>query len=78
MGKEPTDRRKTGSTFRWLPDLDVFTDIRVPKEYFEDMLKRQAVVNAGVTFRFRNESAPGNLRRRTTAISRAFWTTSAS
>ena len=59
MGKEPTDRRKTGSTFRWLPDLDVFTDIRVPKEYFEDMLKRQAVVNAGVTFRFRNESAPG-------------------
>ena len=61
MGKEPTDRRKTGSTFRWLPDLDVFTDIRVPKEYFEDMLKRQAVVNAGVTFRFRNESAPGKL-----------------
>ena len=59
MGKEPTDRRKTGSTFRWLPDLDVFTAIRVPKEYFEDMLKRQAVVNAGVTFRFRNESAPG-------------------
>ena len=59
MGKEPTDRRKTGSTFRWLPDLDVFTDIRVPKENFEDMLKRQAVVNAGVTFRFRNESAPG-------------------
>ena len=59
MGKEPTDRRKTGSTFRWLPDLDVFTDIRVPKEYFEDMLKRQAVVNAGVTFRFRSESAPG-------------------
>ena len=59
MDKEPTDRRKTGSTFRWLPDLDVFTDIRVPKEYFEDMLKRQAVVNAGVTFRFRNESAPG-------------------
>ena len=59
MGKEPTDRRKTGSTFRWQPDLDVFTDIRVPKEYFEDMLKRQAVVNAGVTFRFRNESAPG-------------------
>ena len=58
MGKEPTDRRKTGSTFRWLPDLDVFTDIRVPKEYFEDMLKRQAVVNAGVTFRLRFESAP--------------------
>lgn len=59
LKKEPADRTKTGSTFRWLPDLDVFTDINIPKEYYEDTLKRQAVVNAGVTFRFRNETAPG-------------------
>lgn len=59
LKKEPADRKKTGSTFRWLPDLDVFTDINIPKEYYEDTLKRQAVVNAGVTFRFRNEKAPG-------------------
>ena len=59
LKKEPADRKKTGSTFRWLPDLDVFTDISIPKEYYEDTLKRQAVVNAGVTFRFRNETAPG-------------------
>ena len=59
LKKEPVDRKKTGSTFRWLPDLDVFTDINIPKEYYEDTLKRQAVVNAGVTFRFRNETAPG-------------------
>ena len=59
LKKEPADRKKTGSTFRWLPDLDVFTDINIPKEYYEDTLKRQAVVNAGVTFRFRNETAPG-------------------
>ena len=59
MQKEPADRKKTGSVFRWLPDLEVFTDINVPKEYFEDTLKRQAVVNAGVTFRFRNETAAG-------------------
>ncbi|WP_317349054.1 toprim domain-containing protein, partial [Pusillibacter faecalis] len=44
---------------RWLPDLDVFTDIAIPAEYFADVMKRQAVVNAGVTFRFRNEAAPG-------------------
>ena len=59
LKKEPAERKKTGSTFRWLPDLDVFTDINIPKEYYEDTLKRQAVVNAGVTFRFRNETAPG-------------------
>jgi len=55
MSKEPADRKKTGSTFRWKPDLEVFTDIRIPTEYYLDVLKRQAVVNAGVTFRFRNE-----------------------
>jgi len=57
---EPTDTgKKTGSTIRWLPDLDVFTDTDIPAEYFLDVLKRQAVVNAGVTFRFRSETAPG-------------------
>ena len=61
MKKAPTDRKKTGSLFRWLPDLDVFTDIAIPTEFFEDTLKRQAVVNAGVTFRFRREIAPGRL-----------------
>ena len=55
LKKEPADRKKTGSLFRWLPDLEVFTDIDIPAEFFEDVLTRQAVVNAGVTFRFRRE-----------------------
>ena len=59
MQKEPVDRKKTGSCFRWLPDLEVFTDINIPREFFEDVLKRQSVVNAGVHFRFRCETAPG-------------------
>ena len=59
MKKEPVDRKKTGSCFRWLPDLEVFTDINIDKEYFADIMKRQAVVNKGITFRFRNETAPG-------------------
>ena len=50
---EPADRKKTGTTIRWLPDLEVFTDINIPEEYFDDVLHRQAVVNAGVTFRLR-------------------------
>ncbi len=50
---EPSDRKKTGTTIRWKPDLEVFTDIAIPEEYFDDVLHRQAVVNAGVTFRLR-------------------------
>ena len=56
MKKEPADRKKTGSKFRWKPDLEVFTDIDIPPEYYTDVMKRQAVVNAGVTFRFRNQA----------------------
>ena len=47
------DRKKTGTTIRWRPDLEVFTDIDVPESYFQDVLHRQAVVNRGVTFRLR-------------------------
>ena len=59
LKKEPTDRgKKTGTTIRWKPDLEVFTDIDIPVDYYTDVLRRQAVVNAGVTFRFREETAP--------------------
>ncbi len=55
LKKEPWTGKKTGSKFRWKPDLEVFTDIDIPVEYFTDVIKRQAVVNAGVTFVFRNQ-----------------------
>ncbi len=55
LKKEPADREKTGTTIRWKPDIEVFTDINIPEAYFLDILRRQAVVNAGVTFRFRNQ-----------------------
>ena len=50
---EPSDRKKTGTLIKWRPDHEVFTEIDIPVEYFEDVLHRQAVVNAGVTFRLR-------------------------
>ncbi len=59
LQSEPADRKQTGSCFRWKPDLAVFTDTNVPLEYFTDVLKRQAVVNAGITFRLRNEQENG-------------------
>ncbi|MDO4815447.1 MAG: toprim domain-containing protein [Bacillota bacterium] len=52
----PSDRKKTGTTIRWRPDIEVFTDIDIPEEYFRDVLHRQAVVNAGTIFRFRNQN----------------------
>ena len=55
LKKEKADRKKTGSCFRWRPDREVFTDIDIPVEYYRDVLKRQAVVNKGITFKFRHQ-----------------------
>ena len=60
LQKSPADRRKTGTQIHWLPDLDVFTDIRIPEEYFDDILRRQAVANAGITFRLRLQQENGS------------------
>ena len=57
LKKEPADRKKTGSYFHWKPDREVFTEIDIPAEYFQDVIRRQAVVNKGITFRFRNQVA---------------------
>ncbi len=59
MLKEPYNRKDTGSLIRWKPDLEVFTDINIPAEYYLDTIKRQAVVNAGVVFHFKNEVSKG-------------------
>ncbi|ADU22866.1 MULTISPECIES: DNA gyrase/topoisomerase IV subunit B [Ruminococcus] len=50
LKKEEYSSKKTGTRTRWKPDLDVFTEISIEKEYFEDIMKKQAVVNPGVTF----------------------------
>lgn len=48
--KEPYNKRDTGSRIHWKPDLKVFTDIDIPLSYYQETMKRQAVVNAGVRF----------------------------
>ena len=40
--------KRTGTITRWRPDLEVFTDTDIPKEYYVDVLHKQAVVNAGL------------------------------
>ncbi len=60
---EESDRKKTGTTIRWKPDREVFTDIDIPEEYFDGVLHRQSVVNAGITFRLQIEEK-GKFRRK--------------
>ena len=55
LRKEPYGGRKTGTTVNWRPDRDVFTEIDVPLEWYQDTLKRQAIVNAGLTFTLKDE-----------------------
>ena len=60
LQKKPYKGKQTGTCTRWKPDLDVFTDIRVPDEFFHDTLRRQAVVNPNLLFLYRSEQADGS------------------
>ena len=60
LKKEPIKKRQTGTKIKWKPDLEVFTEINVPDEYFHDILKRQAVVNPNILFIFRSQDNIGN------------------
>lgn len=56
LQKEPYGKRgDTGTRIKWKPDLKVFTDINIPVEYFTETIKRQAIVNDGITFVFKNQ-----------------------
>lgn len=55
LTKVPYDKRDTGTRIKWKPDLKVFTDINVPLDFYLDTIKRQAIVNDGVTFVFKNQ-----------------------
>lgn len=55
LNREPSKRRQTGTRIRWKPDLEVFTDIAIPPEYYRETVRRQAVVNPNILFVLRNE-----------------------
>lgn len=55
LKKEEYSGKDTGTKTRWKPDINVFTDINIPREYFLDTLKRQAIVNEGLLFVFREQ-----------------------
>ncbi len=55
--------RRTGTLTRWRPDLEVFTDTKIPLEYFFDVLHKQAVVNAGLKLVLRYENDKGKFEK---------------
>lgn len=59
MKKTPTTQKKTGTLQRWKPDLEVFTDIKIPREYYLDVIKKQSVVNPGIVFEFIDHTDEG-------------------
>ena len=58
LKKEPYSGKDTGTKTKWKPDIDVFTDINIPSDYFMDILKRQAIVNNGLLFIYREQQGP--------------------
>ena len=59
LKKEAYQKRDTGTKIKWRPDLEVFTDINIPTEYFIDAIRRQAIVNAGIKFILRVQNGKG-------------------
>ena len=59
LHKEPYAKKDTGTVIRWKPDLAVFTDINIPKEYYQDVLRRQAIVNNNLRFVLRTQQDKG-------------------
>ncbi|MBE6602939.1 MAG: DNA topoisomerase [Ruminococcaceae bacterium] len=57
LASRPLEKRerRTGTIIRWRPDIEVFTDIKIPHQFFIDTMHRQAVVNPGITFTLRLE-----------------------
>ena len=64
LGKAESDH-ESGSRIKWRPDKDVFTDINIPREYFSETIKKQAVCNAGLTILFRWQKEDGEFEEET-------------
>ena len=54
------NERRTGTVIHWRPDLEVFTDINIPDEFYIETLRRQSVANAGIGFTLRLQAADGS------------------
>ena len=65
LTEEPLDKRnrRTGTITRWRPDIEVFTDIKIPHDFFRETMRRQSVVNTGIRFVLLLEQEDGSFER---------------
>jgi len=57
LGKKKVRGRPTGTVQRWKPDAEVFTETDIPLERFQEILRQQAIVNAGITYMLHDEES---------------------
>ena len=57
LKKEKYSSGNTGTIIKWRPDLEVFTDINIPLDHYQTILRKQAVVNAGLKFVLHDEES---------------------
>ena len=57
--------KQHGTVVTWRPDLEVFTDTSIPRDFYETMLERQAVSNKGISFIFRYQESDGTYSEKT-------------
>ena len=55
--------KRTGTLTRWRPDLEVFTDTNISKEYFLNVLHKQAIVNAGLKLILKFQNPSGSFEK---------------
>jgi len=57
----PLDKkeRRTGTVIHWRPDIEVFTDINIPLDFYVETMRRQSVVNAGIGFVLEHQDTEG-------------------
>lgn len=61
LQKTDCPKSKTGTVVRWKSDSDVFTDTNIPYDFFVRTMRKQAVVNAGLTLNLKWHSSEGTV-----------------
>lgn len=57
LSKKESKSSKTYTEIKFRPDLEVFTDIDIPLDYYKDTMKKQAVTNKGLKFILKDEES---------------------
>ncbi len=65
LQKEECPKNKKGTVVRWKSDREVFTDINISRAFFSDVLKKQAVVNGGLTLNLKWQNIDGSFETET-------------